>query len=171
MDLSRLGSQLNFRSVSVGLSCPDLFCRVYRNAKSFLSKRVVVKLTVKSENQFAWSNSKENTFYQGVISTRIIGAWFNTPHRSIKAFPYFFCHCSQYHQQTKPKPQNPKKCPLFFKHVRFKGHEKKVSFSLSLSLITDSFHFHHYSVTSSSAPLFDIIVCGGSKRLKRIQIT
>lgn len=68
--------------------------------------------------------------------------------------------------------QNPKKCPLFFKHVRFKGHEKKRKFfSLSLSLITDSFHFHHYSVTSSSAPLFDIIVCGGSKRLKRISIT
>ena len=97
MDLSRLGSQLNFRSVSVGLSCPDLFCR----------------LTVKSENQFAWSNSKENTFYQEVISTRIIGAWLNTPHRSIKAFPYFFCHCSQYHQQTKPKPK-PKKMPTFF---------------------------------------------------------
>ena len=38
-------------------------------------------------------------------------------------------------------------------------------------MITDSFHFHHYSVTSSSAPLFGIIVCGGSKRLKRIQIT
>ena len=102
-----------FRSVSFGLPCPDPFCRVYRNAKSFLSKRVVVKLTVKSENQFAWSNSKENTFYQEVISTRIIGAWFNTPHRSIKAFPFFFCHGYPYHQQTKPKPK-PKKMPTFF---------------------------------------------------------
>ena len=132
MDLSRLGSQLNFRSVSVGLSCPDLFCRVYRNAKSFLSKRVVVKLTVKSENQFAWSNSKENTFYQEVISTRIIGAWFNTPHRSIKAFAYFFCHCSQYHQQTKPKPK-PKKMPTFFQTRKVQRTWKKSEF-LSLSL-------------------------------------
>ena len=116
MDLSRLGSQLNLRSVSVGLSCPDLFCRVYRNAKSFLSKRVVVKLTVKSENQFAWSNSKENAFYQEVISTRIIGAWFNTPHRFNKSLPLLFCAMAiSITSQTKPKPKpKKKKMPTFF---------------------------------------------------------